>query len=60
MSAFYRAVNWNRQKFLYDGLLAGFIVLYLATFVGITLGRDAQATVETALIRGLGTASLVL
>lgn len=60
MSAFYRAVNWNRQKFIYDGLLAGFIVLYLATFVGVTLGRDARATLETALIRGLGTAALVL
>jgi len=60
MSAFYRAVNWNRQKVIYDGVLAGSVVLYLATFVDITLGRDSQATLETALIRGLGTAALVL
>lgn len=60
MSAFYRAVNWNRQKFIYDGLLAGYVAVYLATFVGVTLTRDPEATLETALIRGLGTAAFVL
>jgi nitrite reductase/ring-hydroxylating ferredoxin subunit/DMSO/TMAO reductase YedYZ heme-binding membrane subunit len=59
MSSAYRAVNWNRQKFIYDGVLAGGVVAYLALFVGLTL-RDPEATLETALIRGLGTASLVL
>ena len=60
MSSFYRAVNWNRQKFIYDGLLAGGVLLYLLLYVGISLGRDANATPETTLIRGLGTASMVL
>jgi nitrite reductase/ring-hydroxylating ferredoxin subunit/DMSO/TMAO reductase YedYZ heme-binding membrane subunit len=60
MSAFYRAVNWNRQKVIYDGVLAGLMLAYLGTFVGITLVRDPEATLETALIRGLGTAALVL
>ena len=60
MSAFYRAVNWNRQKTIYDGLLTAFVFVYLATFLGVTLGRDPHATLETALIRGLGTAALVL
>lgn len=59
MSAFYRAVNWNRQKYLYDGALAGGVVLYLAGFVSLSL-RDPNATLETALIRGLGTGALVL
>ncbi|MDX2122779.1 MAG: ferric reductase-like transmembrane domain-containing protein [Gemmatimonadota bacterium] len=59
MSAFYRAVNWNRQKYLYDGALAGGVLLYLAGFVGLSL-RDPNATLETALIRGLGTGALVL
>ena len=60
MSAFYRAVNWNRQKFIFDGLLAGYVLVYLTTFVTVTLARDSGATLETALIRGLGTAAFVL
>ncbi len=60
MSSFYRAVNWNRQKFIYDGLLASGVALYLVLFAGLSLGLDANATLETALIRGLGTAALVL
>jgi nitrite reductase/ring-hydroxylating ferredoxin subunit len=60
MSAFYRAVNWNRQKFIYDGLLVTVIAMYLGLFVGTTLVRDPQATLETALIRGFGTAALLL
>lgn len=60
MSAFYRAVNWNRQKFIYDGLLVGLVALYLGLFVGLTLIRDPDATIETALIRGFGSAALVL
>jgi sulfoxide reductase heme-binding subunit YedZ len=60
VSAFYRAVNWNRQKYIYDGLLALLVAAYLGTFVGVTLLRDSNATLETALIRGLGTGALVL
>jgi nitrite reductase/ring-hydroxylating ferredoxin subunit/DMSO/TMAO reductase YedYZ heme-binding membrane subunit len=60
MSAFYRAVNWNRQKFIYDGLLAGLLLSYLGLFVGITLTRDPNATLETASIRALGSGALIL
>jgi len=60
MSAFYKAVNWNRQKYIYDGLLAGSVAAYLAIFTGVTLLRDGNATLETTLIRGLGTAAFVL
>jgi nitrite reductase/ring-hydroxylating ferredoxin subunit/DMSO/TMAO reductase YedYZ heme-binding membrane subunit len=59
MSVAYRAVNWNRQKLIYDGLLALGVATYLGLFVVLTL-RDPNATIETALIRGLGTAALVL
>ncbi len=59
MSAFYKAVNWNRQKYLYDTTLLTGVAIYLAVFVGLTL-RDPQATVETAMIRALGTGALVL
>jgi nitrite reductase/ring-hydroxylating ferredoxin subunit/DMSO/TMAO reductase YedYZ heme-binding membrane subunit len=60
MSALYRAVNWNRQKFWYDGTLAVSVLGYLAAFVGATLATDPNATLETALIRGLGTAGFAL
>jgi nitrite reductase/ring-hydroxylating ferredoxin subunit/DMSO/TMAO reductase YedYZ heme-binding membrane subunit len=60
MSSFYRAVNWNRQKFIYDGLLASGVAVYLLLFTGLSLGLDPGATLETTLIRGLGTAALVL
>ena len=42
MSAFYRAVNWNRQKFIYDGLLAADTSCYLATSSAVTLSRDPK------------------
>jgi nitrite reductase/ring-hydroxylating ferredoxin subunit len=60
VSSFYRAVNWNRQKFIYDGLLAAGVVLYLALFVGVSFAVRPEVTLETALIRGLGTGSFVL
>ncbi len=59
MSAAYKAVNWNRQKYIYDGALVASVLLFLALFVAVTL-RDPEATLETALIRGLGAAALVL
>jgi nitrite reductase/ring-hydroxylating ferredoxin subunit/DMSO/TMAO reductase YedYZ heme-binding membrane subunit len=60
VSAAYRSVNWNRQKLIYDGTLLAGIVLYLAVFVGVTFAVRPEATLETTLIRGLGTAALVL
>lgn len=59
MSSAYKAVNWNRQKYIYDGVLLASVLGYLALFTALTL-RDPEATLETALIRGLGTAALVL
>lgn len=59
MSAHYRAVNWNPQKRRYDLVLAGGCALFLAVFVGASLARP-HATLETALIRGLGLLAFVL
>lgn len=59
MSEAYRAVNWNRQKYIYDGVLIAAVAACLATFIALTL-RDPDATLETALIRGLGLTALVL
>ena len=60
MSVGYRAVGWNRQKKIYDAVLVAGVLLYLAVFVGVgTLARP-EATLETLLIRGLGTCALLL
>jgi nitrite reductase/ring-hydroxylating ferredoxin subunit/DMSO/TMAO reductase YedYZ heme-binding membrane subunit len=60
MSAGYRAVLWNRQKRIYDGVLASGIVLYLVLFVGLAAIVHPNATAETLLIRGLGTCAFLM
>ena len=60
MSLQYRAINWNRQKRIYDSVLGLSVLAYLALFVGLGSWIDPYATVETLLIRGLGTAGLLL
>jgi nitrite reductase/ring-hydroxylating ferredoxin subunit/DMSO/TMAO reductase YedYZ heme-binding membrane subunit len=60
MSVQYGAISWNRQKKIYDFILAALVVLYLGVFVGLGAWRNPGATAETLLIRGLGTAALLL
>ena len=60
MSAFYQAVGWNRQKRIYDSAIAAGIVAYVAAFAGIGARLFPDATAETLLIRGLGTAAFLL
>lgn len=60
MSHGYTAIGWNRQKKLYDGLIAIGIVIYLALFVGLSLVVHPNGTIETLLIRGLGTCALLM
>ena len=60
MSVSYQAVGWNRQKKLYDLWIVAGVVLYLALFVGTSFALHPEATAETVLIRGLGTAALLL
>ena len=60
MSHGYRAVGWTPHKKVYDAVLAGGVVLYLAVFVGVGIALDANATIETQLIRALGTCALLL
>ena len=60
MSVGYRAVQWSPQKRRYDLILWGGILLYLGLFVGVGAARFPDATAETLLIRGLGTAALLL
>ncbi len=60
MSTQYQAVGWNRQKRRYDGVVVLGIALYLLLFVGWGGLRDGYATLETLLIRGLGSLAFVL
>jgi methionine sulfoxide reductase heme-binding subunit len=56
----YSAVAWNRQKRVYDAVMVGGVALYLALFCGLGAVVHPNATVETLLIRGLGTCALLL
>lgn len=60
MSLGYRAVGWNRQKKIYDGIFLAGLALYLAVFIVAGLIWHPNITAETLLIRGLGTCALVL
>ncbi len=60
MSVHYQAIGWNRQKQLYDAILAGSVTMYLTLFVGIGALVHPNATAETLIIRGFGTAAILL
>lgn len=60
MGHMYQAVGWNRQKQRYDLALAVGIAVYLASFIGLGAALSPTATIETLLIRGLGTGALTL
>jgi DMSO/TMAO reductase YedYZ heme-binding membrane subunit/nitrite reductase/ring-hydroxylating ferredoxin subunit len=60
MSASYQAVGWNRTKKVYDAILVAGLLVYLGLFVGVGSVVHPNATAETLLIRGLGTAALLL
>jgi nitrite reductase/ring-hydroxylating ferredoxin subunit/DMSO/TMAO reductase YedYZ heme-binding membrane subunit len=55
----YQAVGWSPQKKRYDLVLAGAIALYLALFAALGAVLRPELTLETLLIRGLGTAAFL-
>jgi nitrite reductase/ring-hydroxylating ferredoxin subunit/DMSO/TMAO reductase YedYZ heme-binding membrane subunit len=60
MSVQYQAVGWNRQKRIYDGVVAAGVAAYLALFLGLGAAIHPNATIETLLIRAFGTLALLL
>jgi nitrite reductase/ring-hydroxylating ferredoxin subunit/DMSO/TMAO reductase YedYZ heme-binding membrane subunit len=56
----YRAVQWNRQKRLYDFVLAGGVGLFLTSFGVLTKIRFPYVTDEIMLMRAFGTGAFVL
>lgn len=60
MSHHYQAVLWNRQKKFYDTILAAGVAGYLLLFIVLGALIHPNATAETLIIRGFGTAALLL
>lgn len=60
MSVSYAAVGWNRQKKIYDWLIAAFCAGYLVLFITFTSLFNAQVTFETLLIRSTSTLAVLL
>jgi nitrite reductase/ring-hydroxylating ferredoxin subunit/DMSO/TMAO reductase YedYZ heme-binding membrane subunit len=60
MSVEYNAVEWNRQKRIYDFVLIGGVGLYLVTFGALTEHLFPFVTQEILLMRAFGTAAFLL
>ena len=60
MSVAYQAVLWNRQKRIYDTVLAGGVAAYLVAFGVVTKIFFPLVTDEIMLMRAFGTAAFLL
>lgn len=60
MSVAYQAVQWNRQKRIYDLALLGGVGAFMVTFVVVTKVLFPFVTDEILLIRAFGVAAFVL
>ena len=60
MSTTYRAVSWNPYKRRYDGTLAAILATYLTIFLGAEAIIRPELTIETLLLRALGSAAFIL
>ena len=60
MSVAYRAVQWNPQKRIYDGILFAAVGLYIAGFIWVTPLFDTNADPMNVPIRAFGSAAFIL
>jgi nitrite reductase/ring-hydroxylating ferredoxin subunit/DMSO/TMAO reductase YedYZ heme-binding membrane subunit len=60
MTLVHRAVDWNRQKRVYDLAFGAICVAAVAAYAGITWWRSPDATVETLVIRGTGACAIAM
>jgi methionine sulfoxide reductase heme-binding subunit len=60
MSEKYAAISWNRQKKIYDAMIAVGVLLYIGLFIGIGSLWQPNATAETLIIRSFGTCAILL
>jgi len=60
MSASYKTILWNRQKKIYDVVMAAFILLYLVSFIVLMLVFNPEVTQETLIIRSTATLAILM
>jgi sulfoxide reductase heme-binding subunit YedZ len=60
MSLAYRAIDWNRQKRLYDLTLVAALLLAVAAFIGVSLLVSPNVTAESLVIRATSVSALLL
>ena len=60
MSVEYQAVQWNRQKRVYDFVLVGGVAAYLLIFGAVTEWLFPNVTEEILIMRAFGTAAFLL
>jgi methionine sulfoxide reductase heme-binding subunit len=60
MSVSYQAVLWNRQKKVYDLIIAGFAAAYFIIFSTLCLVLYPETTGETLVIRATSTLAVIL
>jgi nitrite reductase/ring-hydroxylating ferredoxin subunit/DMSO/TMAO reductase YedYZ heme-binding membrane subunit len=60
MSVEYKAVQWNRQKRIYDVVLVASVAVYLVAFGAVTEVFFPYVTEEIMLMRAFGTGALLL
>jgi nitrite reductase/ring-hydroxylating ferredoxin subunit/DMSO/TMAO reductase YedYZ heme-binding membrane subunit len=60
MGLAYQAVQWNRQKRIYDVVLATGVGLFLALFIGVTKALHSTITDEILLMRATASAAFLL
>ncbi len=60
MSTTYRPISWNPYKLRYDAVIAASVSGFLGVFVAAEAVLRPELTIETLLIRALGSAAFVL
>lgn len=60
MSLAYRAVQWNRQKYIYDGLLLGCVLAYLGLFLYVGPLLAPHSEPNNLKMRAFGSAAFIL
>ncbi len=63
MSVGFKAVQWSREKLVYDGILLAGVTLYIATFIGVSYRieppKDLAAAIDVR-IRAFGTCAFFM
>jgi len=60
VSSHFQAVNWNRQKCIYDAIAGLGVLTFLGLYAAAAALHNPTITVETVLIRGLALSAFVL